>query len=157
MLCKLLSLRYSDPTNFPFIAGELQVLPVKNHASLCIGDSVSLEVEITGAQGQPNVQWSHGQSLLDDSEHYSSNSVGTVLDISNALPLHAGTYYAMVTDGVSSEHAIFNVEVHGNKNNFLSSLKGFKKFCYAVTPTKYAHFFFFVFRSFASLIEFNKN
>lgn len=145
MLCKLLSLRYSDPTNFPFIAGELQVLPVKNHASLCIGDSVSLEVEITGAQGQPNVQWSHGQSLLDDSEHYSSNSIGTVLDISNALPLHAGTYYAMVTDGVSSEHAIFNVEVHGNKNNFLSSLKGFKKFCYAVTPTKYAHFFFFLF------------
>lgn len=114
---------FSDPTNFPFIAGELQVLPVKNHASLCIGDSVSLEVEITGAQGQPNVQWSHGQSLLDDSEHYSSNSIGTVLDISNALPLHAGTYYAMVTDGVSSEHAIFNVEVHGNKNNFLSSLK----------------------------------
>ena len=141
MLCKLLSLRYSDPINFPFIAGELQVLPVKNHASLCIGDSVSLEVEITGAQGQPNVQWSHGQSLLDDSEHYSSNSIGTVLDISNALPLHAGTYDAMVTDGVSSEHAIFNVEVHGNKNNFLSSLKGFKKFCYAVTPTKYAHFF----------------
>ena len=136
---------FSDPTNFPFIAGELQVLPVKNHASLCIGDSVSLEVEITGAQGQPNVQWSHGQSLLDDSEHYSSNSIGTVLDISNALPLHAGTYYAMVTDGVSSEHAIFNVEVHGNKNNFLSSLKGFKKFCYAVTPTKYAHFFFFLF------------
>lgn len=142
MLCKLLSLRYSDPTNFPFIAGELQVLPVKNHASLCIGDSVSLEVEITGAQGQPNVQWSHGQSLLDDSEHYSSNSIGTVLDISNALPLHAGTYYAMVTDGVSSEHAIFNVEVHGNKNNFLSSLKVFKKFCYAVTPTKYAQFLF---------------
>lgn len=123
MLCKLLSLRYSDPTNFPFIAGELQVLPVKNHASLCIGDSVSLEVEITGAQGQPNVQWSHGQSLLDDSEHYSSNSNGTVLDISNALPLHAGTYYATVKDRVSSEHAIFNVEVHGNKNNFLSSLK----------------------------------
>ena len=125
MLCKLLSLRCSNPTNFSFIAGELQVLPVKNHASLCIGDSVSLEVEITGAQGQPNVQWSHGQSLLDDSEHYSSNSIGTVLDISNALPLHAGTYYATVTDGVSSEHAIFNVEVHGNKNNFLSSLKVF--------------------------------
>lgn len=145
MLCKLLSLRYSDSTNFPFIAGELQVLPVKNHASLCIGDSVSLEVEITGAQGQPNVQWSHGQSLLDDSEHYSSNSVGTVLDISNALPLHAGTYYATVTDGVSSEHAIFNVEVHGNKNHFLFPLKVFKKFCYAVTPTKYAQFLFLFF------------
>ena len=143
MLCKLLSLRCSNPTNFSFIAGELQVLPVKNHASLCIGDSVSLEVEITGAQGQPNVQWSHGQSLLDDSEHYSSNSIGTVLDISNALPLHAGTYYATVTDGVSSEHAIFNVEVHGNKNNFSSSLKVFKTFCYAVTPKKQAQFFLF--------------
>ena len=138
MLCKLLSLCYSDQTNFPFIAGELQVLPVKNHASLCIGDSVSLEVEITGAQGQPNVQWSHGQSLLDDSEHYSSNSNGTVLDISNVLPLHAGSYYATVTDGVSSEHAIFNVVVHGNKNNFISFLEVFKKFSYAVTPTKYA-------------------
>ena len=86
---------------------------MKNHASLCIGDSVSLEVEITGAQGQPTVQWTHGGSFLDDSEHFSLNENRTMLDINNALPPHAGTYYAMVTDRNSSEHAIFNVEVHG--------------------------------------------
>lgn len=120
-------------------------------------------MEITGAQGQPNVQWSHVQSLLDDSEHYSSNSNGTVLDISNVLPLHAGSYYAMVTDGVSSELAIFNVFVHGNKDNFISFLEVFKKFSYAVTPTKVRAKVrekqkkaFFVFPLFASLNEFDK-
>ena len=80
---------------------------------MCIGDSASLGVEISGAQGQPTVQWSHGKSFLDDSEHFSLNENRTVLNINNAMPPHAGTYYAVVTDGVSSKHAIFNVEVHG--------------------------------------------
>ena len=138
-------------------------MPVKTHASLCIGDSVSLEVEITGAQGRPKVQWSRTQSLLEDSEHYSSNSNGTVLDISNVLPLHAGSYYALVRDAVSSKLATFYVVVHGNKNNFISFLEVFKKFSYAVTPTKVRAKVrekqkkaFFVFPLFASLNEFDK-
>ena len=78
-----------------------------------MGESASLELQITGAQGQPTVQWTHGKSFLDDSGHFSLNENRTVLDINNALPPHAGTYYATVTDEVSSEHVIFNVDVHG--------------------------------------------
>lgn len=89
---------------------------MKNHASVCMGDSVSLELEISGAQGQTAVQWTHEGSFLDDSEHFSLNENRTALDINNALPHHAGSYYAVVSDGVSSEHAIFNVEVHGKES-----------------------------------------
>lgn len=93
--------------------GELQVLPVKHHASVCTGGSVSLELAITNAFGQPTVQWKHEGNFLDFSEHYSLNEGKTVLEIDNALPPHSGNYEATVTDGISSKQAIFNVDVHG--------------------------------------------
>ena len=94
-------------------SGQLIALPVKNHASLCTGDSASLQLEIRGSKGNTRIVWSHGKSLLDDSEHYSLGENGAVLNLKNVLPPHAGKYYAVVTDGVNTEKATFSVEVHG--------------------------------------------
>lgn len=85
---------------------------------MCLGDSVSLQIEIVASYGNLTIQWRHEADLLDDSEHFALNEDKTVLTIYNALPPHGGFYQAIVSDLRNTEYVIFNVEVHGKTNLF---------------------------------------
>jgi len=75
----------------------MAIRAVNPHESTCTGGTVTFEAEITGAEAEFVIEWidQHGQSL-DDSEHFSLDANRTVLTITNALPPHAGVYFATV-------------------------------------------------------------
>ena len=84
----------------------MEVWAINPHESVCPGDTVSFEVEITDPLDDFILQWDEpSHQSLDDSEHYSLNENKTVLTIHDALPPHAGYYHVVAydADGFSVE------------------------------------------------------
>jgi len=75
----------------------LEIYAVNPHESTCTGGTVSFEVQVKNAEAEYVIEWADqfGQ-FLDDSEHFSLDENKTVLTITNALPPHAGIYFASV-------------------------------------------------------------
>lgn len=96
----------------------MEIWAVNPYESTCTGGTVSFEAEVTGAEAEFVIEWwshSAGQ-YLDDSEHFSLDENKTVLTITNALPHHAGLYYAnirYVTEYSFRDFDIFHLEVEG--------------------------------------------
>lgn len=94
----------------------MEIWAVNPYESTCTGGTVSFEAEVTGAEAEFVIEWwshSAGQ-YLDDSEHFSLDENKTVLTITNALPHHAGLYYAnirYVTEYSFRDFDIFHLEV----------------------------------------------
>ncbi|KAL9984235.1 hypothetical protein ACROYT_G006508 [Oculina patagonica] len=76
-----------------------QVWAVNPYESVCVGETVSFEVETTGADDDFLLFWFDPYGVfLDDSEQYSLNVNKKVLTIYNALPPHAGMYTVEMRD-----------------------------------------------------------
>lgn len=94
----------------------MEIWAINPHESICAGETVSFAADVTGAQAEFVIEWADkdGQ-FLDGSEHYSLNENKTVLTINNALPPHAGLYFAAVkyvTDDIFT-YETFQLDVHG--------------------------------------------
>ena len=85
--------------------------------STCAGGTVSLEAEVTGAEAEFVIAWTDkDRQFLNDSEHYSLSANNTVLTITNALPSHAGNYFAFVKyvfEDTFASSTVFHLDVHG--------------------------------------------
>ena len=82
--------------------------------SVCAGDAVSFEMEITGAGNQFTVDWFDPywrRVMYETGDDYSLNVDETVLTINDTLPRHAGTYLAAVRG--HGDFVTFNLEVQG--------------------------------------------
>ena len=85
--------------------------------STCAGGTVSLVAEVTGAEAEFVIAWTDkDRQFLNDSEHYSLSANNTVLTITNALPSHAGIYFAFVKyvfEDTFASSTVFHLDVHG--------------------------------------------
>jgi len=85
--------------------------------STCAGGTVSLEVQVTGAKAEFAIVWTDkDKQFLNDSGHYSLSANNTVLTITNALPSHAGNYFAFVKyafEDAFNSSTVFHLDVHG--------------------------------------------
>ncbi|KAL9984233.1 hypothetical protein ACROYT_G006506 [Oculina patagonica] len=97
--------------------GNIILQALNPNKSVCAGEPVSFEVEITG-NGDENdfilQWWDPNDELLYGSDHYSLNR--TVLTIYNALPTDAGIYKVQirdVTDDSYVRYSSFHLEVQG--------------------------------------------
>ena len=95
----------------------MEIWAVNPHESICAGGTVSFEVVVTGAEAEFVTEWANADGqFVDDSEHFSLNENKTVLTISNALPPHAGFYFAAVkyvTENDFNTFETFQLEVQG--------------------------------------------
>ncbi|KAL9984248.1 hypothetical protein ACROYT_G006521 [Oculina patagonica] len=110
-------LKAADELMMPFQHSWYQVWAVNPYESVCAGETVSFEVETTGADDDFFLLWfdPNGQ-FLDDSEQYSLNVNKTVLTINNALPPHAGMYTVEIRDATYNnaiDTDYFHLEVPG--------------------------------------------
>ena len=84
--------------------------------AICAGETVSFEVEVTGVKEGFGIAWTdkYMQFVDVDSELYSLNENKTVLTINNALPPHAGLYFAHLNlAGFLVTYTVFYLDVHG--------------------------------------------
>ena len=74
------------------------ILSVNPVADVCVGGKASFEIKKNGdLPGQ--IFWTFSHRYLPKNEHYKENADKTVLDINNALPIHAGKYTVIVVKG----------------------------------------------------------
>ena len=74
------------------------ILSVNPVADVCVGGKASFEIKKNGdLPGQ--IFWTFSHRNLPKNEHYKENADKTVLDINNALPIHAGKYTVIVVKG----------------------------------------------------------
>ena len=84
--------------------------------AICAGETVSFEAEVTGVEEGFAIVWGDKyMRFVDvDSEHYSLSENKTVLTINNALPPHAGIYFAHLNlTGILVTYTVFYLDVHG--------------------------------------------
>ena len=78
---------------------------------------MSFEAEVTGAKSEFVIGWADkDRQFLNDSEHYSLSENNMVLNITNALPSHAGNYFAFVKyvfEDIFALSTVFHLDVHG--------------------------------------------
>jgi len=90
---------------------------INPHESTCAGGTVSFEAEVTGAKSEFVIGWADkDRQFLDDIEHYSLSENNTVLTINDALPPHAGMYFAFVKyvfEDAFASSTVFHLDVHG--------------------------------------------
>jgi len=88
---------------------------INPNETACVGETVSFEAEVTGVEAEFVIAWADASQFLDvDSEHYSLSENKTVLTINNALPPHAGFYFAHLNlTGILATYTVFYLDVHG--------------------------------------------
>ena len=96
-----------------FSSGKLVAIATTPSVSVCIGDNVSLQVDIVGASDKARTLWKCGDHVVEASDYYLISGDGRALFIINSLPPHSGNYTAQVDDGEESATASFNVSIEG--------------------------------------------
>ena len=90
---------------------------INPNETVCAGGNVSFEAEVTGAKSEFVIAWADkDRQFLNDSEHYSLSANNTVLTITNALPYHAGIYFAFVKyvfEDIFASSTAFHLDVNG--------------------------------------------
>ena len=101
-----------------FTTASYMIQSINPHESTCAGATVSFEAEVTGAKSEFVIAWAHkDRQFLGDIEHYSlSANNNTVLTRNDALPPHAGMYFALVKcafEDFFASYTVFSLDIHG--------------------------------------------
>ena len=98
-------------------AGKYQISFVNLSADVCVGGNTSFEIQLIGADDLYNLKyfWGRDYRYLPKSEHLEERVNGTVLDIKNALPKHAGnyTFYLLTKKSMLVDSISFELKVRG--------------------------------------------
>ena len=103
---------------FSLIEGEcLSYSPVEFLVTVCRGKTATLAFRITS--GDPNavyVTWRIRNKKIVNGEHYRKGPNAMYLNVSNALPVHAGLYFTLLkrkSDNKILHHAVIHLTVRG--------------------------------------------
>ena len=100
-----------------FTTASYMIRSINPNETTCAGGNVSFEAEVTGAKAEFVIGWvDKDRQFLNDSEHYSLSANNTVLTITNALPSHAGIYFAFVKyvfEDIFASSTVFHLDVNG--------------------------------------------
>ena len=100
-----------------FTTVSYRIRSINPNETTCVGGTVSFEAEVTGAKGEFVIAWADKDTpFYNPSKTYSLSANNMVMTITNALPSHAGNYFAFVKyviEDIYVSSTAFHLDVHG--------------------------------------------
>ena len=108
-------------------AGNFKLSSLSSVDDVCVGGNASFKIDLTGDLYNLRYYWGQQHSYLPKNEHFEEKADGKILNIINALAIHAGvyTFYVKTKEWYMVQSISFELKVRGKiiatcKHNIVS-------------------------------------